>query len=282
MRALADSIMKGRSQAVMIVVIAAMLPLLYWVSAAGVSLITLRRGVSDGIKILFWAMLPALLWSLSGDPSALAVILASFILAVLLRESRSWPRVLIALVPIGVLISYLLEMLLGTRVDLWAEIAQQLMQQPSATNSQAMFTNMSMRSVVLGALTGFHALAVLLVLMLARSWQAALFNPGGFREEFHELRLPAWFAILLLAGVVLGGTLGLDMVRWYALLLMPLFIAGVAWVHWLVARRGFGKTWLITLYVMLLFFGPYLMTLLVFLALIDACFDLRKGIPAGN
>ena len=44
MRALASFIMRGRVQATLVVVISAVLPLLFWLSAAASSLVLLRRG----------------------------------------------------------------------------------------------------------------------------------------------------------------------------------------------------------------------------------------------
>ena len=62
MRALADYIMRGRMQATLVVAAAAALPMLFWLSAAAGSLVLLRRGLSDALSILVWALLPALAW----------------------------------------------------------------------------------------------------------------------------------------------------------------------------------------------------------------------------
>src|SRR5690606_38868442 len=39
-----------------------------------------------------------------------------------------------------------------------------------------------------GLMGAVHALMALVGLMIGRSWQAGLYNPGGFRDEFHRLR----------------------------------------------------------------------------------------------
>ena len=60
MRALAEQVMKGRKQAAFVAVIAALLPLLYWVSAAAVALVTLRTGNQVTVPdFLFGLLLPA-------------------------------------------------------------------------------------------------------------------------------------------------------------------------------------------------------------------------------
>ena len=49
--------------------------------------------------------------------------------------------------------------------------------------------------------SGFVA-SLILTLLLARWWQSALFNPGGFRKEFYALRLPRILVFPTLAGLM--------------------------------------------------------------------------------
>ena len=74
MRALAEFIMRGRMQAIFVVAGAAALPMLFWLSAAAGSLVLLRRGLSDALGVLVWAVLPALAWWYFGDPRTLLLI----------------------------------------------------------------------------------------------------------------------------------------------------------------------------------------------------------------
>ena len=284
MRALAETLMKGRSQAVMVVLIAAMLPLLYWVSAAGVALITLRKGVSEGVKLLIWALLPGFFWMLSGDPSALVAIFGTYLLAVLLRQTVPWQKVLLALLPSGVVSSFVLDAGLGNLLDQITLAVQEMVSERRAANASAMlgWSDTNIRDLLLGVLTAFQTATMLGCLMLARSWQAALFNPGGFRQEFHQLRLPSVAAIALVALLLSGQMTGIDMSRWFPLLLLPLLVAGIALIHGLVSKRGLNKGWLVGFYLSLIFVGPYMVTLLVILALIDSLMDLRARLPAKN
>ena len=69
MRALAEFLMRGPKQAVIVAVIAAALPLMFWLSAAVLTLVTLRKGVGEGVNVLVWALLPAIAWWIKlGDP----------------------------------------------------------------------------------------------------------------------------------------------------------------------------------------------------------------------
>jgi len=49
MRALAEFIMRGRMQAIVVVAGSAALPMLFWLSAAAGSLVLLRRGLNDAL-----------------------------------------------------------------------------------------------------------------------------------------------------------------------------------------------------------------------------------------
>ena len=117
--------------------------------------------------------------------------------------------------------------------------------------------------------------------MLARSWQAGLYNPGGFRKEFHGLRLSPAVAIVCAITMVVGPILGLNaiLLAWAAG--TPLVLAGLALVHGVFARKQWSGNWLAMFYVALVLLGPNLLMLLVVLAFVDSWLDIRGRIPAG-
>lgn len=109
MRAIAEFIMRGRMQATLVVAGCAALPLLYWLGAAAGSLVLLRRGLKDALGVLALGILPALIWWLySDDPRALMVLLGSSGLALVLRASESWNRVLLVSIAMGLVFSVVL------------------------------------------------------------------------------------------------------------------------------------------------------------------------------
>ena len=91
MRALAEYIMRGRMQATLVVVGSAAMPLLFWLSAAAGSLVLLRRGASDAMGILAWAMLPAIAWWYFGEPRTLLVLVGALALLLVGRLRRPGP-----------------------------------------------------------------------------------------------------------------------------------------------------------------------------------------------
>ncbi|HAL66219.1 MAG TPA: hypothetical protein DCP84_00790, partial [Pseudomonas sp.] len=74
MRALASFIMRGRVQATLVVVISAVLPLLFWLSAAAGSLVLLRRGFKDASTVIAGGLLAGLAVWVMGDPITFMVI----------------------------------------------------------------------------------------------------------------------------------------------------------------------------------------------------------------
>mgnify|MGYP000232554831 FL=1 len=281
MRALAEFIMRGRMQATLVVVVSAALPLLFWLSAAAGSLVLLRRGWSDAIGILAWALLPAIGWWYFGEPRTLLVLLGALGLALLLRANLSWSRVLLCSVALGLVYGLVLGAVFREPIEAMALELQKLMPQMLEGVHQQMSVDERARldSLIAPVLTGLIAallqIVSLLSLMLGRFWQAQLYNPGGFGREFRALRLPTPLAMLLLVGMLLGPNLGPQMAMLTPLCSVPLAFAGIALLHGVVAQGRLGKFWLVGLYITLLLFMQLTYPLLVVLAIVDSLLDFR-------
>jgi hypothetical protein len=246
-RALAEFIMRGRVRAVLITMVG--IPL---ISPAALALVSLRRGGSDGLMVLAWALLPVVAASLSGYMSPLMTGLAAshlaavFCGAMLLRGTRSWGAALVgatAVAAVGILLTAhfsggLLQSLLEAAEASGGGQAEQLRQ---VFGSEPLAT---------GYLSWVSAITATLALILGRWWQALLYNPGGFRQEFHQLRMPLPLAA---AGMLLWvfGLVSEGLVFWGAVVAFPMVVAGIGLIHWLVDRRGWGRGPLVALYVML-------------------------------
>lgn len=281
MRALAEFIMRGRMQATLVVVVSAALPLLFWLSAAAGSLVLLRRGWSDAAGILAWALLPAIGWWYFGEPRTLLVLLGALSLALLLRASLSWNRVLLCSVALGLVYGLVLGAVFREPIEAMALELQKLMPQMLDGVHQQLSVDERARldSLIAPVLTGLIAallqIVSLLSLILGRYWQALLYNPGGFGREFRALRLPTPLAMLLLVGMLLGPNLGPQMAMLTPLCSVPLAFAGIALLHGLVAQGRMAKFWLVGLYITLLLFLQLTYPLLVVLAIVDSLLDFR-------
>ncbi|VVP96191.1 hypothetical protein PS918_03711 [Pseudomonas fluorescens] len=282
MRALAEFIMRGRMQATLVVAGCAALPLLYWLGAAAGCLVLLRRGLKDALGVLALGLLPALIWWLySDDPRALLVLLGSASLALVLRASESWNRVLLVSIAMGVVFSVVLGTAFGPQIEMLAQALIKVMPsllgevyQKMSVDEQARFASL-IAPILTGLIAALLQIVSVLSLIVGRYWQALLYNPGGFGREFRAVRIPLGPAMLLLAGMVVTPNLGVQMSMLVPLCSVPLVFAGLALIHGLVAQKRLARFWLVGLYVTLLLFMQLIYPLLVVLAIVDSLIDFR-------
>ncbi len=289
MRALADFIMRGRMQATLVVVGCAALPLLFWLSAAAACLVYLRRGMSDAIGVLIWALLPALAWWYFGEPRTLMVLLGALGLAALLRAGWAWNRVLLASIALGLVYGVLLGVVFREPIEALAQALNERLPQMLGGLYQQMSVEerANLGNLIAPVLNGLIAALLQVVsvaaLMLGRYWQAALYNPGGFGSEFRAIRIPLWPAVLLLACMLIGPNFGPQMAMLTPLCSVPLVFAGLALMHGLVKAGKLGRFWLVGMYVTLVLFMQLIYPLLVVLAIVDSLIDFRGRIgPKGT
>jgi hypothetical protein len=138
------------------------------------------------------------------------------------------------------------------------------------------------RDTMNASMAGTYFATAVAMTMLARAWQAGLYNPGGFRKEFHALRLSPAIAVVCALTMVIGPVLGLNSMLLVWAAGTPLFIAALGLVHGVVGRKQLSGNWLAMFYLALVLLGPSLMLLLLVLAFVDSWLDIRGRIqPAG-
>ncbi|KAA1173312.1 hypothetical protein FWJ25_12595 [Marinobacter salinexigens] len=285
MRALAQYVMRGPLQASGVAAVTTALPLLFWIGAAVVGLVILRLGISQGLNIGLWALLPALGWSWFGhDPTALAVLLQVMLMASLLRTTLSWERALLGGSFLAIVTGLMLPVVYPGLLDDLVQAGVSFYHQYNAEVAQTLGSDLEqvIRDTMNASMAGTYLATGIGMTMLARAWQAGLYNPGGFRKEFHALKLSPVVAVVCGVTMVIGPVLGLNsmLLAWAAG--TPLFLASIALVHGVVGRRNLSGQWLVLFYIALVLMGPTLMILLVVLAFVDSWLDIRRRIkPAG-
>ena len=283
MRALAELIMRGRAQACGVAVFGSLLPI---ISPASIGLVTLRKNSSEGLIVALWALLPWLALYLTSTMSPLltlapaAALIVIVVAANILRTTVSWQWTLIgAGIASAVAVSIVGVVASGDVDQVVAEFADLVAQVSAQAGVSEELSLVPDRTFVLGLLAWMVALTVVCGLFVARWWQALLFNPGGFREEFHGFRLEQRVAVILFAIVVAGVALPREYTPWVELMSLPLLIAGVALIHSSVALMNWGVHWLGLMYFGLFFIGPT-GAVLVGLGLVDSILNLRSRLAA--
>ncbi len=287
--------MRGRSSAVLVAATAAVLfwlfPPFLIVSGAVVALVTLRRGPVEGVLLMALAGLGAtVLTTLAvGAPWPMLQILGVcwlplWILALVLRATVSLARTL--QVAAGLSLAGVMGFygVLGDPAAWWEGILGRWEQDLVALAASGPAVDRSTLDQILellkswapfmpGQMVSAALLFVLLSLFLGRWWQALLFNPGGFRPEFHELRLGRPLAVLMLALFGAALATGWMPLTNGVLVLGTLYtLQGVALAHALIFKLQLSSAWLLLFYLLLV---PLLSQLVMALGIADAWADFR-------
>lgn len=285
MRALAQFVMRGPLQASAVAPVTTAVPLLFWIGAAVVGLVILRLGISKGLNVGLWALLPALGWSWFGqDPTALAVLLQVMLMASVLRTTLSWERALLGGSFLAIVTGLMLPVIYPGLLDDLVQAGVSFYEQYNADVARTLGGDLEqvIRDTMNASMAGTYLATGIGMTMLARSWQAGLYNPGGFRSEFHALKLSPAVAVVCAVIMVIGPVLGLNSMLLVWVAGTPLFLASLALIHGIVGRKKLSGQWLVLFYIALVLLGPSLMILLVVLAFVDSWLDIRKRItPAG-
>lgn len=279
MRGVAALAMKGPKQAVLLATLFACLPMMFWLSAAIVSLVVLRRGIDHGLKVLMWALLPAIAWAAVGQFSVLTGLVATTLLACILRQTVSWPKTLLALVPVGGTIAFAMYQLAPQQITMLSEAVMELLKNLLKQKEGVVPLGENLKPIVeygiAGILAWFNLAGCVLALVLGRFWQATLYNPGGFGDEFRQIRLTPVVSMFLLALTFMGATLSPAMTALVPIASLPLFLAGLALVHGLVNVKQLGSFWLVGIYMLLIFVTQLAYPVIVLTACLDSLLDFR-------
>mgnify|MGYP000636859203 CR=1 FL=1 len=268
--------MRGRVQAAVVAIVGSWFPL---ISPAAVALVSLRRGPTDGLQVLMWALLPALVALFTSQMGPLmgmatvAGLVAVFMASLLLRSSVSWAYAMFGLVGLSTLATLLLAMLVPDPVQGLTAALGGVLEQLKTPEGKSVMAAPS-ETFILGLIAYAIALNGLLSLLLARWWQAALYNPDGFQAEFHQLRLTAPMALVCMAATLYCMAQSGEYQTWGSLFALPLLIVGIAIVHRTVKALNMGAHWLVLFYLAMLLFSPVMLGLST-LAFIDTWVNFR-------
>lgn len=294
MRFLAEFIMRGRMQAIMVAstlaLISLLLPPVSIVSSAAVALVTLRRGAYQGLLVLLSSCAAAALlgWLLLGGYQfalfyGLVLWLPVWGIAILLRATRQLAlavEVAVLIGASGVLVAYLYQ---DNPAQMWLALLTRMANamleaRPGASVENVGHTLSVLAHYMTGVVAAGSVYGLLFGLFLGRWWQAQLYNPGGFRQEYLALTTRPWVALLSMAVLALAwlGAGNVAEMAWNIVILLFVLYTfiGAAVVHVLLAGMKAGRFW-VPMFYMTLFIVPYAMLPVALVGIGDAWWHLR-------
>lgn len=290
MRILADFIMRGRTQAIIVASTLALLSLKFppisVFSSAAVALVTLRHGAIEGMYILFGASLAAALLGFFVIDNyqfallyALLLWLPVWVISIILREGRQLSLAVEIAVFIGILGVagfYLYE---PEPAAMWAGLLEQMVQQTNAPIKDVKGWIDNFSHYMTGMFAAGTVFSLLFGLFLGRWWQSLLFNPGGFKQEYLALstgrNLAIGSLIILATAYFAAGTL--SEIAWnITILLFALYtVIGTSVLHVVFSRTKMSR-FAVPLFYVTLVLVPQVLPPVAIVGLIDAWLDLRK------
>lgn len=301
MRSLAAAAMKSPRAATIYAALFALLAAVFapflLLSGAIAALATLRHGTAAGLKVL----LPAAVLS-SAVKLGMAVNLGPAMTlpiywaavwggAIVLRRTADQGAVLCVVAAAVAGYAVAMRLLHPDVVAYWRERLEALTALVkseggmSLTGDQLTIVASVMHESTLVMFTALLAAT----LLTGRAWQAALYNPGGFRQEFHALKLPRQLspiaAIVALAAMLRMAEGSYAGIANDGVLLLVLLFAfqGLAVTHARASARGWRRAWLAALYALLVLMPLLVGTVLALLGIADMLADFRRlGPPRGR
>lgn len=290
--------MAGPLQAISFVllfaVLSLVLPMLSLLSNAAIGLVSLRLGWQRGLSIAIpsAAILAGISLIAGADPLqgfilSLVVWLPIVGLASILTKSVSWQWVLTTVFTVSVLGVGLFHLIVENPINFWqaqpewqafVSLLTEMQMLPAdleASTRQQILDGMA--QILMGSLVLTADVLLVLSIIIARFWQAQLYNPGGFKQEWLALRVGQIPAIVMLGliGLALFGGLpwAIDMV----LAGLAVFIfQGLAMLHALAHANQWHNVWLIGIYILLAALTVHIAILLGTLGIVDSFADFRK------
>lgn len=279
MKALAEFILRGRIQACTVALLGSFFP---FIGPAAIGLVSLSKGVMQGFWVFMWVTLPLVLmhYVSADNPLLVAVSIASLGLMVVTasihKTLADWQWTILTAVAVSAVIALSCGLLMEAHIETLMAQVEVFLTEIGDGQNQAVIPIAITQSLLLGLIAMVLSAGSIISLMISRWWQSLIHNPGGFQMEFHSFKIESKIVVLLVIAIVAGMLLPKDYQYWTQLVALPLFLAGVAAIHFAVKLFDLGGHWLALLYVALLLFGATVAVFILGLATADSFLDLRS------
>ncbi len=301
LRRITDFILQSRLHAMGTAFGCAFIP---WVGAISIviaAFVTLRKGAREGAFVMLAATLPLLIgyWTFPADNQTSALLtdsnlmllmvvgnILTWLFSVILRHYANWSWLLQLAAVLSIIVVCVVHLVYPDAQSWWGVELKNYFTQTMQNMDAAKLTDDSTQSAIAsiaesvkpyatGIITVFIVFNALLQLLIARWWQAVVFNPGGLRKEMYEIRMSYIAGALFVLGLALSFWVGSDWITD----VMPIFylifcLAGLSLLHSLISRSKVSWFWLSLVYLSVML-APICLTLIAMIALLDTWLDLR-------
>lgn len=267
--------------------LAMFLPFLGLLSNAAIGLVTLRMGWQRGVMIASAVSIGLGLVALILQGNVLGSLVSSLVqlllivgLAGYLARTASWALLIQVIFGLAAVLVGLFHLSVTDPVSFWKNALQALVDWDQFQAGLPDVNLDDLLNQVAKHMTGLFAasmsLVITLSLMLARHWQAVLYNPGGFKEEIYGLRLHKFAALSLSAIIILGlfnrSAWLIDLI----LVGLGMFLfQGIALIHSVRAQLKAHRAWLLALYLPLAILPVQTGLLVAVFGMVDTFADFR-------
>lgn len=260
-------------------------------SGAIVALSTLRHGAGSGLRIIALAtsFVVVVRLALAGQVYPILVLclvcwVPVWAMSVVLgqQKKQAYPLLVAALLMLGY--TTIVRLAVGDVENLWLLRLEPVIKAISADTGirigpdQIAFIARNIHTWTLVAMN----IMLVSMLLLARWWQAVLFNPGGFGSEFRDLKLPRFTTLLasavafgFLAGHLSGGEFKLIGDAFVILVVLFAF-QGLAVIHFRVRVVSLAGAWLGGMYALLVLMPQVVAPVLAATGVADSIADFRR------
>jgi Predicted membrane protein (DUF2232) len=255
------------------------------VSSATVALVTLRRGAFEGLYVLACSSVAAgLLGFLAIGNYQFALLyvmvlwLPVWLISIVLREGRHLSLAVEIAILIGVLGVMGFYLFTSEPAAMWKAVLSQMVP-ADAPVVDIQRTIDTLAHYMTGIVAAGSVFGLLFGLFLGRWWQANLYNPGGFKQEFLALDTKPRLSIgsVAVVAIALASPGMVSEIAWnVSILLFVLYtVTGTAVLHTVLAGKKLGRYMVPMLYITL-FLIPHAMLLVALVGLSDPWLNLRN------
>lgn len=284
------TLLDNKQHAIVCAVLFSILPFATWLSVALVALVTLRKGPKFGLEILMPALVfhsVPLMMLVPLDSvliNTLISYLPAFLAAIVLRKTASWPAVFGVLFLQMFFLCFFVQLFVPHfAIDQFNQFKMLLTQY----QEYQQVINASLEGVDVHSLAelflGLQLLTVLIStvasLLCARSIQARLFMPGGFRGELRRFRSGRLsFLILLGVGVASYYKIALA-INLLPFVVVYFILSGFGLTTYILARKNQHLKVLVVLCALIVLKPTFVLFAFVVFGSLDSLFNFRLYLP---